>query len=487
MQVNKVFKLQLEADKDTWLVVDGQSRICNWLYNQLLEKANFFKQQFIDTGNAECSRIVYTKYGLRDLIPKLKKEHPFLKTVHSSPLKNSALRLTQTIQAYQKGKKGKRKNSTGWPSFQAWRAHWFSLYYDEPNKGFKITGDTLELSLGADKNRKRLSVSLQIKDAHLLKGHAIRTLRIVKENGLYFAICAVQGVLPVKKPIKTAIALDPNHKNMVYGVATNGKAIEVEAPRWLQAHDKRTDELKSRRDRCNKKAKKMLAVDSEGQPTGREYYLSSREWEKRNRVLERHLHTSREQKKTYMYTLAHSLCQEYDFIGIGNYAPDGTGVTTSMRRAMNNRSLIAQFKEILSWTCAKSGKTFVEYDEKGTTRTCSRCYYVLPQGLSPSIRNWQCPECKKDHHRDENSAINGLKRILRDLETKKSEMEISQVPCSGLVSVEERWAWRVLPSGVVKRCAGEEQQVRLATPRNEIESAIAFGQKVDHLTSYSQL
>jgi putative transposase len=110
-----------------------------------------------------------------------------------------------------------------------------------------------------------------------------------------------------------------------------------------------------------------------------------------------------------------------------------------MRRAMNNRSLIGRFKEVLKWVAAKSGKLFIEYDEKGTTRRCNRCDYIHPEGLHPSIRNWICPGCQVVHIRDENSAINGLKKILRDL-VEKSKTTVLQVPCSGLFQAVERWA-----------------------------------------------
>ena len=116
-----------------------------------------------------------------------------------------------------------------------------------------------------------------------------------------------------------------------------------------------------------------------------------------------------------MYTVAHRLCRKYDCIGIGDYAPKGDGLSTKMRRAMNNRSLIGQFKEVLSWTAVKSGKTVIQFDEKGTTRTCHACDHVVQGGLNPCIRKWSCSKCGTAHIRDENASINGHRKILRDL------------------------------------------------------------------------
>jgi putative transposase len=270
--------------------------------------------------------------------------------------------------------------------------------------------------------------------------------------------------LTVSKPIERIIALDPNHKNMVYGVDTEGYAIEVAAPHWLKFYDKRIDELKSKRDRCNKSSKKTMILDQQGKPTGKEIQVPSKRWKKYHRALEKALHKRQEQTKTFVYTLAHKLCQRYDCIGIGDYTPDGNGVTTPMRRAMNNRSLIGRFKEALSWVALKSGKTCLEYDEKGTTRTCHCCHYVNAESLCPSVRAWECPDCRTNHLRDENAAQNGLKRVLRDL-IKKGETLVSIVPGSGLVSVIERWAWRVLPSGVQNALRGSKQRL-IAAPGN---------------------
>ena len=87
----------------------------------------------------------------------------------------------------------------------------------------------------------------------------------------------------------------------------------------------------------------------------------------------------------------------------------------------------------------KTTKTYFEYDEKGTTRTCHCCEHVHAEGLCPSIRIWECPGCWINHIRDENAAQNGLKQVLRDL-IKKGETLVSLVPGSGLLSVIERWS-----------------------------------------------
>ncbi len=368
-QIVSVIKLRLEPDIKTAETLDGQSRICNWLYNRLLEKANEYREHYRETQDLNTSKILYTKFGLRNLIPGLKNENPFLKVVYAAPLKNAALRLTESIQTYQKTRKGKRKGKTGWPRFRSWRARWFSLLYDEPFKGYQIKDQILQLSLGMGQDRKQRSISIDMPEAYLLKDREIRTLRVVKQAGVYSAIFTVATLLPTQKPVRDVIALDPNHKNLAYGVNTSGQAIEISAAFWLKGFDKRLDELKSKRDRCNKKSRLLEVRDHEGNSTGKKRYEPSRRWKKLNATLEGVYAKRREQTKIFCYTVAHRLFQDHDLVAIGDYTPHGNGCTTQMRRAMNNRSLIGRFKDVLSWVAQKSGKSYEEFQEEGTTRS----------------------------------------------------------------------------------------------------------------------
>jgi putative transposase len=454
---SQVLKLEIVLDHQAANELDGQSRICNWLYNHLLELSLQLKREF-QSGNKGAAKTVYTKRGLRNLLPKIKEEHPFLKVVHSSPLKNTALRLSEAIQVHQKSKKGKRQGKKmGWPKFRVWKRGWFSLFYDEPEKGFKVEGNTLTLSLGRGEDCKGRAVTVGLPEARLLRDETIRNLRIVSELGNYYAIFTIQKQLPARKPLSKILALDPNHKNLGYGVDTEGVAIEIAAPKWLKIYDKRLDELKSKRDKCNRKSKKITLTNK------KERFLPSKRWKKYDDALKKALYKRREQTKTFMYTSAHRLFQDYDCIGIGDYTPKGEGSSPAMRRAMNNRSLIGRWKETVSWVALKSGKTFIEFDEKGTTRTCSHCLHIEQEGIAVALRQWGCRNCQTVHIRDENAAINGLRKILRDLPTKQGGDNPLLAPGSGRVLVKERRAWCILPSGVHVTLRGQNSTEMCST------------------------
>ncbi len=428
--MESVLKIDLKLAESDARILDGQSRILNWLYNHLLEISLAKRAKFQQTGCKESGSIVYSKRGLRNLIPKLKNDHAFLKSVHSSPLKNAALRLSESIGAHRKSRKKIRKGKkTGWPRYRKWSENYFSLLYDEPKKGFKINGRSLTISLGVGSEGKRIKIQCQLsKSPFSFENVEIRNLRITKELGKYYAIFTIKREEPSKKTINRVIAIDPNHKNLGYGVCDDGSAIEIANPWFIKERQRRIDLLKRRRDKCLKKSVKIEKDD------GKFYWKPSRRWSYFDRILEKEYRKRREQTKTFLYSISHCLCKNYDYIAIGDYTPNGSGKTKAMRRSMNNESLIGRFKLTMNWVARKSGKWFEEWCEKGSTRTCSECETVVVGGIAPNIREWDCCKCKRHHIRDENAAINGLAQILKK----------NTFPGSGHLPLEimERWALR---------------------------------------------
>ena len=80
-------KIEVIFTKEDELILDGQSKICNWLYNHLLEMTI---KDYKENNN---DKKLLTGRNLRNQVPILKQEFIFLNSVHSSPLKNTAIRL----------------------------------------------------------------------------------------------------------------------------------------------------------------------------------------------------------------------------------------------------------------------------------------------------------------------------------------------------------------------------------------------------------
>ncbi len=450
------WKVALEVDGQTALFLDGQSKICNSLYNKLVERMYDLLAQYAASGKAdkEAARTIFTKRGPRDLVVKIKADHAFMYSVYSSPLKNAGLRLSRAIKAYQDYKKGKRSQKVGWPGYRKWKRKWFSLEYDEPWKGYRLSEDkTLNLSFGTDEDDKRLGVTTTLKEPLPYDHGQVKALRIVKEQKHFFAVFTIDKALP-KEPVapRKTIYIDPNHKNQGVGIDLEGKASHIDNMPNLKSLDRRIDELKSKRDGCKRKAKLITFTRQDG--STHKHWEPSRHYKSYDRALQKLYRLRRDQTKQYLFTLANALYAEYDLVTIGNYTPHGGGINRGMRRSMNNQSLIGRLKKTLAWVAERENKLFVEVSEYRTTRTCHECGYLVEGGLNPSIREWTCPnkDCLAHHDRDENSARNGLRRVLES---------ICFVPGSGhcerhrlIIPILSRCTWRVTSRGVEKHFRG---------------------------------
>ncbi|AEF93799.1 transposase IS605 OrfB [Desulfotomaculum nigrificans CO-1-SRB] len=383
-------KIRLIVTDEQARILDSQSKKCNWLYNQLLAIA---RDDYINNGN---SKKLLSGRNLRNQVPILKQDNPFLKTVHSSPLKNVALRLKD---AYMRS----FKQGNGLPKFRAWKKKWFSLLYDEPNKGFRINGRELKLSLGTNKEGKRLYITLALEDTPASPESTIKNLRITKDHKAYYAVFCIEK--PDKKPAKRLkwIALDPNHKNLMVGINQDGVSYEFKNLTQIKYWDKVIDRLKSKRDVCLRKAKFIETYE------GRGYWQPSKRWLRINKALDKAYNARREQIKQGLYAIANRLAKTYDLVLMGDYTPTlETAKYDNMHRSMLNRTAIAKARKIIAWVMEKSGKHFKEVAEEGTTKTCSFCGHE--EKKDPTVRVFTCPNCQTTLSRDINSAINIAKK-----------------------------------------------------------------------------
>lgn len=386
-------KVEIEVSSEDACRLDGQSRICNWLYNHLLEIC------IDDYKNNDGEKNLLSGRNLRDLIPSLKREFPFLKAVYSSPLKNVAMRLTRAF------KKFFSEENVGYPKFRRWKGNWFSLFYDEPNKGYKLLQDgRLQISLGVNKEGKRLKVCCKLKEPlSLRKTDEIKNFRLCKEYDRFYAVFCIERE-PIKlKDVESWLAIDPNHKNFFVAVDNEGNSFEFEKIPQLKHWDIVLDRLKSKRDKCKRKSIKVTENE------GKDYWLPSERWERLNRALQTAYRVRRDQLKQVRFTVSNWIAKNYDYVAIGDYTPSlDTAVFDTMHRSMLNQEMIGSFRKDLKWTMEKSGKQYMKISEKDTTKTCCICGYQ--ERKDPSIRDFVCPNCHSLLARDINSAVNIAKK-----------------------------------------------------------------------------
>lgn len=430
MKYNK--KIKLLTKKEQQLQLDSQSKMCNWLYNQLFQ---LVEQDYVN-GNAH--KFLFGR-NLRNQVPAFKQQHPFLYKVHSSPLKNVALRLKD---AYDRWFNPALDNEK--PHFRSWKKKWFSLFYDEPNKGFKmLDSTTLQVSFGklSDEEyqeqqkkdklaKKQITVTVELIEPLVLEEtEVLKTLRITKDLDSYYAIFTIENKKEVELvKEQTYISFDPNHKNLAVGIDNEGRTYELQrVTSILQYWDERIDQVKSKRDKCQKQSRLVITPHTE-------YWKPSPRWERLNRVVEKAYLKRREQIKLILYRYAHYFSRKYDTIIIGDYTPTvDVAEHDHMHRAMLNQTPIGQFRTILKWVQEKNGKHFMKVDERNSTKEC--CYCGTEEEKNPEIRVFTCKNCNYTFYRDINSSVNHARKAKKIL------------PRTGYIGVEHPmymvwWDWK---------------------------------------------
>ena len=381
--------IDIVFSKEDQQILDGQSKICNWLYNQLLD------QCVTDHRDNNNERKLLSGRNLRDQVPVMKKEHAFLEAVYSSPLKNTAFRLKDAYGKF-------FKEGAGYPKFRAWKKKWFSLFYDEPNKGFAVDGKSIELSLGVNEEGKRLHVKGLLQESLKLQpGWIVNTFRLCKKQKTFYGVFTIEKadlVIPTGQP-KAWIAIDPNHKNFGVGIDDSGVSVEFQKLKLIKYWDEVIDRLKSMRDLCERKNKQKTT------PHGKTYFVPSKRWVRLDKALARAQQRRREQIKQACYSIAHFLAKHYDAVAIGDYIPSTeTATQDQMHRSMLNQEVIGTFRKILAWVFFKSQKQYQKIDEAHTTSDCCAC--GDRDHKDPSVRSFVCKRCGKAFYRDINSAVN---------------------------------------------------------------------------------
>ncbi|MEK5392709.1 hypothetical protein NSQ59_20335 [Margalitia sp. FSL K6-0131] len=293
MSLTYTKKIQIEFSKNDEIILDGQSKICNWLYNQLLDAC---QKDYYENNN---SLKLLEGRNLRNYGVSLKKSHPFLNSVFSSVLKEPSTRLLKAYKSFFKG-------DSRYPKHRSWKNKWFSLVFDEPNKGWEILkeGKAVSISLGnvpglaKQKGKKNPSIIGKLKEkVELGDEEKFKTFSLCKQQGnKFFAIftverrsktemeykktmskyriqCKQSKKLNEPSPQKPSlikqetnipdnlkwISLDPNHKNFFVGVDYEGNSIEFKKLLMINYWDKKIDQIKAKRDICKKQYKMKKA------------------------------------------------------------------------------------------------------------------------------------------------------------------------------------------------------------------------------------
>lgn len=192
--------------------------------------------------------------------------------------------------------------------------------------------------------------------------------------------------------------------------------------------------LKHRLTRLQRKASRQFRMNySPAKGKWREQQTAN--WQKTQKQIAKTHERIANIRKDFLHKLTSTITDEYDFIAIEdlnvkgmssspkpkkNENGKGYNQNGKKRKAGLNRSILNhapyEFKRQLEYKSAWKGGHVEKVNRFfPSSKTCSCCGYVNKE-LQLKDRQWQCPECGAQHHRDINAAVNILNKALEQYE-----------------------------------------------------------------------
>jgi putative transposase len=195
------------------------------------------------------------------------------------------------------------------------------------------------------------------------------------------------------------LAIDLGIKTLATGVNEQGRMYHIGGFRGHRWYNKRLDRIRSKRDRCKKGSRRYKRLSQVYQ-----------------RVSEQKRNKRRDSLHKASHLLAHKVVERTVVIGDLSQRQMVTKQhqehNKHLNRAVYNEWGLYMFVQMLKYKCMLYGKDLVILDERDTSKTCSGCGHKQVMPLWK--RTYRCPntECRLVMDRDENSAVNILKRYL---------------------------------------------------------------------------
>jgi putative transposase len=197
-----------------------------------------------------------------------------------------------------------------------------------------------------------------------------------------------------------SIAFDLGIKTLATGVNEQGRFYHVGGFKGYQWYNKQLDKIRSKRDRCQKKSRRSIHLSQVYQ-----------------RVSEQKRNKRRDCLHKASHLIAHQLVERTVVIGDLSQRQMVMKEHVERRKALNravyNDWGLYAFVQMLTYKCRLAGKALVLLDERDTSKTCSGC--GAKQDMPLSKRTYRCGTCGLVMDRDENSAVNILRRFLARL------------------------------------------------------------------------
>lgn len=359
MQVKIAYKYRFYPSEEQKQILAQTFGCVRFVYNHMLRIRT-------DSWCNEQKRINYHETSALLTLLKKQEDTKFLNEVSCVPVQQS-LRHLQT------GFNNFFAKRTKYPNFKKRNSKQSAEY---TASGFKWDGSVLRIA----KMREPLKIRFS---REIPKGAKVSTVTISKDcSGRYFVSMLCDDCVAPKSPITNKVGIDLGLSH--FAVLSNGEKID--APKFFRKHETRLVTLQKR---FSKKKK------------------GSNNREKAKLKVARVHAKITDSRKDFLHKLSTRIVNENQVICVE---------TLSVKNMKRNRRLSksisdagwSEFVRQLKYKSLWYGRQLVSIDKwYPSSKLCKCCGYVMSK-LPLHIREWDCPECKTTHDRDENASRNIL-------------------------------------------------------------------------------
>lgn len=331
---------------------------CRLLYNRLLDER-------IHAYRDERRSLNY--YDQASTFNERKSAIPTLRQVYAQVLQDVARRLDKAFKAF--FRRVKSGESPGFPRFKP-ATQYDSFTY--PQGGFKLDRNKLKLSKIGD---------VKIKLHRPVEGK-IKTCTIIQKNGKYYACLSAEVESKPLPQCKDAVGVDLGIKTLA--VTSDGEYFE--SPKYLRKSEKHLNRLQrsvSRKKKGSNRRKKAV------------------------HALARLHERVTNQRKDYAHKVSRKLVNRYGLIVFEDLKVIGMTKNHNLAKSIADSGW-SQLVAFTTYKAESAGRVVKQVDPCNTSQLCSNCGEIVKKKLND--RQHRCPYCGFVADRDENAAINILKR-----------------------------------------------------------------------------
>ncbi len=314
----------------------------------------------------------------------LAKEFDFAKKLNSSARQASAERAWASISRFYANCQNKEAKK-GYPKF---KKHCRSVEYKQ--SGWKLSEDGMAITFTDGFNAGTFALYCNGEARHHILNSKINRVRVVRRaDGYYAQFCLdVERKEPGQYTVNV-IGIDLGLK--AFYTDQNGNTVEC--PKYLRKAEKR---LKRHQRRLSRKFRKGV------KPQSKNYHRQ------RTRLGKAHLKVQR-QRRDWAIKLARCVVASHDVVAYEDLQVKNLVKNRHLAKSISDASW-SQFTQWLDYYGKVWDKAVVAVPPQYTTQDCSRCGHRVPKTLS--TRTHVCPKCGFEVDRDQNAALNILKKGL---------------------------------------------------------------------------